>query len=143
MKHPLLKTVVSRLYIVLLCAVPLAHMAEKIMTESGGIVSRYLPLLVIVLAVFGMVSHQHNQPRLHRIFWLVFFWLLAASAVSAAVYGFILLLWQGSTAQPGASVLLGFAFLLMPLLVSLYRYSRASNRIWHNTSEDIIKSPVV
>ena len=142
MKYPLVKTIISRLYIALLCAVPLAHMAEKIMTGSGGLVSRYLPLITVLLAVFGMVSHQQNQPRLHRIFWLMFFWLLAASAVSGMVYGFVLLFWKGSTAQPGASVLLGFAFLLIPVLASLYRYSRASNRIWHNTSEDIIKSPL-
>lgn len=119
------------LYSVILFLPASVRLAEKIISETGGIASRYGPLLAMALLAVGFIASEHNKPVFNRIVWRGSFWLLAVLSGLAGLYGIILLVFSGSiTAGLG---LLIMALIPVPALRSVYRYSAATSPVWaHN-----------
>ncbi|WP_146129608.1 hypothetical protein [Alteromonas alba] len=118
------------MYILVLLLPAILRLAEKLLSQTGGIASRYGPLMAMGLLAIGYIVAARRSPVVNRVFWRCSFWLLSALLSLTGVYGFILLAFA-SNITAGA-VLLLTAVIAIPALSSLYRYSSVSNTIWDN-----------
>lgn len=116
------------MYIFLLLLPAIVRMLDKLYSNTGGVVSRYGPLLFMLLLTIGFAGHVLKRPWLARKFWRVSFWLGAGLSAILGAYGAVMLLFS-SAVVPAGWMLLG-AGLTVPALIALYRYSSEYNAIW-------------
>ena len=118
------------MYTLVLLLPAILRLAEKLLSHTGGFVSRYGPLMAMGLLAIGYIAAARNSPVINRVFWRGSFWLLSALLSLAGVYGLILLVFAGNVTA-GAALLVA-AVIAIPALSSLYRYSSISSTIWEN-----------
>lgn len=116
------------MYIFLLLLPAIVRMLDKLYSNTGGVVSRFGPLLFLTLLAFGFAGHVLKRPWLARKFWRGSFWLGAGISAILGIYGAAMLLFSNPVV-PAGWMLLG-AGITLPALVAVYQYSSESNVIW-------------
>lgn len=125
------------LYIVLILFIGIAQTVNKLMTDTGGVMSQYMPLLVATLLSGATYGLSKQQALLSRLLWLVSFWLLTFSAIGLLVLVFYLAWYLGIDAALQISLLLMAIALMVPGLLALYQYVYYAKAIWQKeTKED-------
>ena len=118
------------LYIGLLVTAGAARLLERIMTESGGFASRYLPLLLTITFACGIYQCLQNKAVLARWVWVVVYGLSVVSAAGAFLFSLFLALSVGSVSLVGIVILLFTSLVLLPTVFKLKAYSAKDNPIW-------------
>lgn len=118
------------IYIGLLVIAGAARLVERIMMESGGFASRYLPLLLTVTFAVGIYCCLQNKAVLARWLWVIVFGLSVFSAAGAFLFSLFLALSLGSVSLGGIVILLLTSLALLPAVFKLKRYSAKVNPIW-------------
>lgn len=87
-------------YIFLLLAFGVARLVERLLKDSGGFASQYLPLILSVIFSLGVYGSINQKPLLKLWFWKSFYWLsliMSMSLVTLAAYLLVVgssLLWS-------------------------------------------------
>lgn len=117
-------------YIVVLIICGIARMLERIQTDSGGLASRYAPVLIAVVVSVGIYGSANNKPVFVRWFWQCLYIVLGLAAVVATVMFAYLLLFVGLSTLPAATILLIVSIVLLPALIKLRIYVHKTPGCW-------------
>ncbi|MCV6624880.1 MAG: hypothetical protein OIF38_02215 [Cellvibrionaceae bacterium] len=118
------------LYIALLLSLGVGRMVERILAQSGGFSSRYLPIIFMLTISVGVYGYINNKPILASWFWKVIFGLTCVLSLSALVYAVVIGLYVGGDVMIWAGLLLLVAVLLIPAMISLQKYSSGDREYW-------------
>lgn len=116
------------MYVLLLMALALGRLVQKITTDSGGFVSRYIPILVIALLITGFIGCISKIPIFNRLFWLCIFWCMVIADIALLSYALYLLLGQMSYLT--VSIFITLLLVTLPAQIALYRYSKRQCVVW-------------
>lgn len=117
-------------YIGFLVTAGAARLVERIMMESGGFASRYLPLLLTITFACGIYQCIQNKAVLSRWVWAIVYGLSIVSATSAFLFSLYLALLVGNVSMFGIVILFMTSLALLPAVFKLKRYSAKTNPIW-------------
>lgn len=117
-------------YIALLLSLSIGRLVERILLESGGFASRYLPVIFVLVLSVGIYGSIKNKPILSRWFWLIVFAISLLASALAIAFSAYLALFAGGGAMLGASLLLLATVLLIPAQLKLRNYISKSNACW-------------
>jgi hypothetical protein len=98
-------------YILLLLAFGVARLVERLLKDSGGFASQYLPLILSVIFSLGVDDSINQKPLLKLWFWKSFYWLsliMSMSLVTLAAY----LLVVGSSLLWSAFIVLAVTYII-------------------------------
>lgn len=118
------------LYVGLLLSLTTGRILQKITTDTGGFVSRYVPLIVALILLTGFISYAKQKPLFKRWCWEGILWLSVASSAALLGFAMYLLLSLGGSGLLFSGFLLLGALLLIPAQLALYRYARCSAALW-------------
>ncbi|MCH2056579.1 MAG: hypothetical protein MK214_08230 [Thalassotalea sp.] len=118
------------IYIGLLVTAGATRLVERIMMESGGFASRYLPLLLTITFAFGIYQCLQNKAVLSRWVWVFVYGLSIASAAGAFLFSLFLAFAVGSVSLVGIVILLITSLALLPAVYKLKGYAAKDNPIW-------------
>ncbi|GAB4193480.1 MAG: hypothetical protein Tsb002_23970 [Wenzhouxiangellaceae bacterium] len=110
------------LYVAITLSLGYGQTIRKLVTDTGGIVSRFGPAIAATILAAGIVALLLEKPILRRWFWKGVFATLVVSSVAALSFGLYLFAIQGLVSWP-TLLLLGGAIYLIPGEVQLYRYA--------------------
>lgn len=125
------------LYIVLLLLLGLGRMGQKIITETGGVGSRYGPLIVATILALGVFGVVFQKPLGWKWVWRVLFWFLAITSVGLLALAVYVLF--GGSYQP-AGLILGILVVLLPGQWQLLGYAYRSSALWDVASKKSSKT---
>ena len=115
-------------YILLFLAFGVARLVEKLLKDSGGFSSQYLPLILSVIFSLGVYGSINQKPLFKLWFWKSFYWfslILSMSLTVFATYLFAVgnsLLW---------SVVIVFAVIfIIPAQIKIRIYAYKSKECW-------------
>jgi hypothetical protein len=116
-------------YSVLLLVLAYGDLCRKLLTDTGGIASRYLPALAITLVVAGITGYCRNKGLFSQHLWRTLFKLLM---LASCIVMFMMGWWFLSGEQPFSKLLALTVTLLLlsPAEHVLYRYSFESPQLW-------------
>ena len=98
-------------YILLLLAFGVARLVERLLKDSGGFASQYLPLILSVIFSLGVDDSINQKPLLKLWFWKSFYSLsliMSMSLVTLAAY----LLVVGSSLLWSAFIVLAVTYII-------------------------------
>lgn len=116
------------MYILLLTAIALGRLVQKITTDSGGFISRYVPIIVVALLTTGFIGYISKTPIFNRLFWLCVFWGMVIADIALLSYALYFLLGQMNLLI--VSILLTLLLVTLPAQIALYRYSQRQYGVW-------------
>lgn len=117
-------------YVFLLMAFAVGRLVQKLMADSGGIASRFGPVILAVLLVTGFIGYTKQCPILKRWFWRVIFIVLAFASAGLVVLALYLILTVGSTQYAISGVIVLSLALAYPALYAMYQYAFCLPSIW-------------
>ena len=117
------------LYTLGVLALGFGRTVEKIMRDSGGLPSRYGPVLGAVGVAIGVVGYLSSRPIGRAWVWKGIFVLSAVGTAGLLGLEVILLRSYDAPWRIHAMTLAG-AVLLAPAVIALYRYAFRSPAIW-------------
>ena len=117
-------------YIVLLVFCGIARMLERIYTDSGGLASRYAPVIIALVVSLGIYGSANNKAFIERWFWFGLYIVLGLAVVVAAVISVYLLLFIGLNTLPTAAILLTASAVLTPAIIKLRSYVNRTAGYW-------------
>lgn len=126
------RSIALSLYLALLVLPAMVHLANKITTDTGGIISRFAPLIVVLIMAVGLYGFVFRQPIFKSGLWKCIFWLLVLLSLSclATIAYFI---WATHTiTSPAGCWAIVIALALLPAEVGLFRYAYLSPAIWRD-----------
>ncbi len=118
------------LYILLLVSLSGGRMIERILSESGGFSSRYLPLIATVLISIGIYGCMNNKPVLKRWVWRTVFTSTAFLSLAALVFSAYLVIFVGGSSVTSVGLLLLVVIILIPAQIKLRKYYLKSSGYW-------------
>ena len=116
------------MYSLLLLALALGRLVQKITTDSGGFASRYLPIFVVALLITGFIAYIRKTPIFITVFWLCVFWCMVIADIALLSYALYFLLGQMNLLI--VSILLTLLLVTLPAQIALYRYSQRQYGVW-------------
>lgn len=117
-------------YILLFLSLGVGRMIEKVVAESGGFASRYLPLIAVLVLSVGIYGSIKNKPILYRWLWLAVLAFSSIASLMAIAISAYLAFSVGSGALRSIALLLSIAFLLIPAQIKLKNYASKANGCW-------------
>lgn len=108
----------------------IVHLLSKITAETGGIISRYTPLLAALIIILGLYGFVFRRPFGIALYWKVTVWILVF--VNLACVGFFTYLGYLHDAwfiHAGQWSAITFT-LLFPAVIGLFHYAYRSDGIW-------------
>jgi len=122
------------LYVVTTLGLGYGQMIRKIMSDTGGIASRFGPPAAATIVAVGIAAMLYRQPLLRRWLWKGVFSLLVVASVGAVFLGAYLLLIEGVTSW-NVALLFGLAIYAVPCEIQLHRYAFGTTIPWQVPSE--------
>ncbi len=116
------------MYILLLMVLTLGRLVQKVTTDSGGFVSRYIPVFVVALLIASFIGYISKTPIFNRIFWLCVFWCMVIADIALLSYALYFLLGQMNLLI--VSIFLTLLLVTLPAQIALYRYSKLQCVVW-------------
>ncbi|TKB57594.1 hypothetical protein [Ferrimonas aestuarii] len=117
------------IYIFILLSCGMGRMIERIVVDSGGFASRYLPLVVMMVVSSGIYGSVNNRPIFKRGFWLVISFFLMTTAFIGLVFC-CYLVFAGVANAKSAALIMSLSVLLLPAILKIKKYCSKSNPIW-------------
>ena len=121
---------VWNIYIITLLSLGVVRMIERILKDSGGFSSQYLPLLLIAILSLGVYGSINNKPLLKSWFWQCFYWLSIVISFSLTTFALYLATFVGVSALPWFLVLIFITLLLIPAQIKINEYGFKSPEVW-------------
>lgn len=122
-------------YIALLLSLSIGRLVERILIESGGFASRYLPVIAVLILSVGIYGSIKNKPILSRWFWLIVFAISILASALAIAFSAYLALFVGAGAMLGVTLLLLTTVLLIPAQLKLRDYISKTNKYWSTKTD--------
>ncbi len=126
----MMRIVLTGLYLILLTMIATIHLLHKLETDTGGIISRYAPLLLVTVITFGICGYIFHKAIFKPPFWEALLGLLSMLSMTC-IGTLVYFTWANisllSATGVWASVIL---FLLFPAKIILYLYLYRSPAIW-------------
>lgn len=119
-------------YLGLLLFLSVTRLMQKVIAGAGGFSSRYIPLIITIIIVVGVVGYIFQKPIFKRWFWVTYFWLISVTIAALALFSFYVTAVSGINSKLGL-VMLSVAILLLPALSVLYKYAFKSQVLWQKT----------
>lgn len=119
-------------YVLILNAIGLIRLAEKVFNETGGFASRYLPLVLTLAVSIGVYGCIASRPIYKRWIWRLLLNLLIVISIGLLIFAGYLLFFAGASAIAAAMGLLFIFIVLLPGLIKLQQYSSKSAEFWHS-----------
>lgn len=113
--------------LILLCS---GRMIERILADSGGFASRYLPLALALVVVLGIYGSINGKPFLKPWFWRLIYLFLMVISIVGCIYSIYLLALVGGGSTLGAIGMLMAALMLIPGVLRLKLYAKMPNEFW-------------
>ena len=104
------------------------RLIQKVTTDTGGFASRYIPLLVAVLLVIGVLSYIYQKPLGRAWFWRAVFWVSTIASTCAVTFSFYLAFFVNALIP--AAVLVSVVLLIIPAQRQIWQYSYRSISLW-------------
>lgn len=120
------------LYLGLLLFLAVVRLMQKIIADTGGFASRYIPLIIIIIIVVGVIGYILQKPILKRWLWMTYFWLISVATAAMAFFSFYVIAISGAKSKLGLGML-SVALILIPALSVLYKYAFKSQVLWQKT----------
>ena len=118
------------LYIFTLLSLGIARTAERILRDSGGFASQYLPLVLTLIFSIGVYACTNSKPLFKRWFWKSFYWFSIVLSISLLGFVVYLGLAGGSNSLSWSAILILVFLFLIPAQVKIKEYSFKSPQIW-------------
>ena len=115
-------------YMLVLILAGTGRLVQKVTSDTGGIASRYAPLLVALLLVVGIFGYLYQKPLVRVWFWQVVFWVSAAASTCAVVFSFYLAVFA-TVLNPAIALMLVVLFII-PSQTQIWQYSYRSKSLW-------------
>ena len=116
------------MYILLLMVLALGRLVQKITTDSGGVISRYVPIFVVTLLIASFIGYISKTPIFNRVFWLCVFWSIVI--VDIALLSCVLYFLLGQMNLLIVSIFITLLLVTLPAQIVLYRYSKRQCAVW-------------
>lgn len=116
-------------YVATTLALGYGQMIRKIMSDTGGMASRFGPAVAVTVISIGIVATLLNKPILRQGFWKAVFVLIVFSSIVALGFALYLLLAQNLVSWT-VLILMGGAVYLVPGEIKLHRYAFGSEVLW-------------
>lgn len=126
-----MRKVLLGLYLFLLAIAATIHLVHKLETNTGGVISRFAPLLLVTVFAFGLCGYIFHKAIFKPPFWealLGLLSLLSATCIGILVYFTSANISLLSATGVWASIIL---VLLFPAEVILFLYLYRCPAIWH------------
>ena len=123
------------IYAGLLLVLGFGRMVQKIITDTGGIGSRYGPVLVAMIIALGVLGYVFQRPIARNWVWKGVFWLLAIASVGMGGVAVYLLFSVGPGSYNVVGLLMGLLVVLLPGQWQLFGYAYRSSSLWSMASE--------
>ncbi len=117
------------LYLLSVLGLGFGRTAEKVVHDSGGLLSRYGPLLGAIVIAVGVVAYLSSRPVGRAWVWKGVFILTVVGVAGLLALEAILLRLYAPSARIHAMTLAA-AVLLAPAIAALHRYAFRSPAIW-------------
>ncbi len=118
------------IYIITLLSLGIARMIERILKDSGGFSSQYLPLLLIAILSIGVYASINNKPLLKSWFWKFFYWLSIVISFSITAFALYLAMFKGIGIFPWLLVPILITLFLIPAQIKIKEYGFKSPEVW-------------
>lgn len=119
-------------YLGLLLFLTVARLMQKVIVGAGGFASRYIPLIITIIIVVGVIGYIFQKPIFKRWFWMTYVWLISVIIATLTLYSFYVIAVSGVKSKLGL-VMLSVALFLLPGLSVLYKYAFKSHVLWQKT----------
>lgn len=122
-------------YLVLLSMVAIGHLIDKVMTGTGGIISRFLPLLFVFVLALGFYGYAFKKHIFGQVVWISLFWLLFVLTIAGvATLSYMIGISQPLN-SPDAIWLVLVILLILPALLPLFNYSYRCHSVWQKLQQ--------
>ncbi len=125
-----MKQHIWRGYIILLLAAGAARATEKILTDSGGFASRYLPLIVLMIISLGIYGSIAKKPIFTPLVWKAVFWLSVSVSFTLFALALYLSIIVGGSALTWAAVSILVVAILFPGQLRIKHYAFRMPEVW-------------
>jgi hypothetical protein len=102
-----------------------ARLVERLLKDSGGFSSQYLPLILSVIFSLGIYGSINQKPLFKLWFWKSFYWLSLILSMAMAVFAVYLIV-TGKSLQWPAAIFLAVMFIL-PAQIKIRIYTFKSS----------------
>lgn len=124
------------LYLLSVLGLGFARTAEKVVQDSGGLLSRYGPMLGAIVIAVGVVAYLSSRPVGRAWVWKTICMLTVVGVAALLALELILLRLHTAPARLHAMTLAA-AVLLAPAIAALHRYAFRSQDIWRPSSATV------
>ena len=115
-------------YIFLFLAFGVARLVDRLLKDSGGFSSQYLPLILSVIFSFGVYGSINQKPLFKIWFWKSFYWFSLILSMSLAVFSAYLIM-AGNSLQWSVVIILAVVFII-PAQIKIRVYAFKSKACW-------------
>ena len=130
------QTVLWWCYALVVVGLSLLHLWEKVASETGGLSSRYSPLLGAVVWAAICMFACYRRRLLYRIVWLVLFWSIVLAYVAGMVLLTLIAVVKGwAVVNVWGALAIALGFLLVPGCIQWYRYLYRMPEIWNRRAQ--------
>ncbi|RLV58656.1 hypothetical protein D5018_16165 [Parashewanella curva] len=119
-----------QVYILLLLVTTIARTVERLLTDTGGMISNSLPLLLALWVALGINACSNRNILFNQYVWRLTSWILLIAAAIGVVFGGYLLFSSGNINRSGL-ILVTYSLLLIPAFYKTWQYGYRSAAIWH------------
>jgi len=115
-------------YIFLFLVTGVARLVERLLKDSGGFSSQYLPLILSVIFSLGVYGSINHKPLFKQWFWKSFYWFSLLLSISLAVFATYLFVVSDSL-QWTVVIVLAVIYII-PAQMKIREYAFKSKVCW-------------
>jgi hypothetical protein len=115
-------------YIFIIVAFGVARLVERLLKDSGGFSSQFLPLILSVIFSLGVYGSISQKPLFKLWFWKSFYWFSLMLSISFAVFATYLFV-VGNTFHWPVVIVLAVIYII-PAQVKIRTYAFKSKVCW-------------
>ncbi|MEW6997448.1 hypothetical protein AADZ86_07075 [Colwelliaceae bacterium BS250] len=115
-------------YIFLFWVFGAARLVDRLLKDSGGFSSQYLPLILSVIFSLGVYGSINQKPLFKLWFWKSFYWFSLILSISLAVFATYLFV-VGNSLQWSVIIFLAVIYII-PAQIEIRKYAFKSSACW-------------
>jgi len=117
-------------YLFTLLSMGLARTMERIVHDSGGIASQYLPVFCCSIFSIGVYGAINNKPLLNLWFWKCFYMFSIMMSISLSLFALYLALVADGSSLLWSGIIIFVLLFIIPAQIKIKDYSFKSPQIW-------------
>jgi len=118
------------IYIFTLLCMGVARTAERLIHDSGGLASQYLPVILCSIFSLGVYGAVNKKILLNIRFWQCFYMFSIMMSISLSLFAFYLAFSVGGSSLLWPAVIVFVILFIIPAQIKIKEYSFKSPQIW-------------